>query len=375
MEEGFLETAGTESLAENTGGASIRNTNDLLGGLQRAADESSVYYLLGYQPEKSPDGNWHKLEVKVARRGVTVRARRAYQANAPSALATPQPASNPKKRDREKVRRRGRRDPSTPRVMAGGADETIALRVAPYVLEADKTGLARILVALEVGTSTIPLSGAPAPRQATLDLTIVGMSRDQPRLFPVDERLKLDLEGTAVGGWLTLSREIRLPAGVAQVRVVVRDVATGRAGAVAERLVVPALDRPYLATPILTDRIERPRGAPPRLVPLAHRRFRPEGRLYSMYEVFGMTDIEGRATTQVAGGYTLQTEGGRVVSAAPQTPIAVDLGGRVVRMLALPLDGLEEGEYALTLEMVDHASGQTLVTREAFVLERKAAAR
>jgi hypothetical protein len=94
-----------------------------------------------------------------------------------------------------------------------------------------------------------------------------------------------------------------------------------------------------------------------------------------MYEVFGMTDAEGRATTQVAGGYTLQTEGGRVVSAAPQTPIAVDLGGRVVRTLALPLDGLEEGEYALTLEMVDHASGQTLVTREAFVLERKAAAR
>src|SRR5207244_3504756 len=33
MEEAFLETAGIESLAENTGGASIRNTNDLLGGL------------------------------------------------------------------------------------------------------------------------------------------------------------------------------------------------------------------------------------------------------------------------------------------------------------------------------------------------------
>jgi hypothetical protein len=376
VEEGFLETAGTESLAENTGGASIRNTNDLLGGLQRVADESSVYYLLGYQPEKSPDGKWHKLEVKVARPGVRVRARRSYQATAPGALGTPLPATNANKRDREKGPSKGPTRPLDPAVMAGGADETIALRVAPYVLEADKTGLARVLVALEVGTSTIPVASARDRRQATtLDLTILGLSRDQPRLFPVDERLKLDLEGTAIGGWLTLSREIRLPAGIAQVRVLVRDLATGRIGTVTQRLVVPALDRPYLSTPILTDRIETSRGRSPRLVPLAHRRFRPEGRLYCVYEVFGMTDAEGRATTQVAGGYTLQTEGGRVVSAAPQTPIAVDLGGRVVRMLALPLDGLEEGEHALTLEVVDHASGQTLVTREAFVLEREAAAR
>ena len=147
--------------------------------------------------------------------------------------------------------------------------------------------------------------------------------------------------------------------------------ATGRAGAVTHRLVVPALDRPYLATPILTDKIETPRGGSPRLVPLAHRRFRPEGPLYCVYEVFGMKDSEGRATTHVAGGYSLQAAGGRVVSAAPPTPIAVDLGGRVVRMLALALDGLDEGEYELILEVVDRASGRTLLTREAFVLERK----
>src|SRR5260370_23788226 len=86
MEEVFLETAGTESLAENTGGASIRHTNDILGGLQRVAEESAVYYLLGYQPEKPLDGKWHKLTVKGARSGVTVRARRGYQATPPSPL-------------------------------------------------------------------------------------------------------------------------------------------------------------------------------------------------------------------------------------------------------------------------------------------------
>ena len=371
MEEGFLETAGTESLAENTGGASIRNTNDLLGGLQRAADESSVYYLLGYQPEMSPDGKWHKLQVKVARPGVTVRSRRGYQATAPSDLAASPQARDTHKSDGKKSSSKGPTRPLDPAVMTSPADDTIALRVAPYVLGAEKVALARVLVALEVDTSTLAFEAAGARRRATVDLTILGLSRDEPKLFPLDERLKLDLQGTAGGGWLTLSREIRLPAGVAQVKVLVRDVATGRAGAVTQRLIVPALDQPYLSTPILTDRIETPRGGPPRLVPLAHRRFRPEGPLYCTYEVFGMTDTEGRATTQVAGSHTLQTEDGRVISTSRPTRIAVDLGGRVVRMLALPLDGLDEGGYQLTVEVVDQASGRTLVTREAFVLERE----
>jgi hypothetical protein len=260
--------------------------------------------------------------------------------------------------------------PLDPAVMASGDDDVIALRVAPYVLEADKTGLARVVVALEVDTSTIPLTGTGERHQANLDLTVLGLSRDQTRLFPLDERLKLDLDAKAAGGWLILSREIRLPAGVAQVRVLARDLATGRAGTVTQRLVVPALDQPYLATPILTDRIETPRGGAPRLVPLAHRRFRPQGRLHCAYEVFGMKDAEGRSTTRVAGGYTLQAATGRVVTTAPPTPIAVDLGGRVVRMVAVPLDGLDEGDYELILEVVDQASGRTLSTRETFVLER-----
>ena len=373
MEEAFLETAGTESLAENTGGLSIRNTNDLLGGLQRVAEESSVYYLLGYQPEKPLDGKWHKLTVKVARPGVTVRARRGYQATPPSPLEVSRPAGRADKTAKKDAPKEPKR-PLDPAVMASGGDDAIALRVAPYVLEADKTGLARVVVALELDTSTIPLTGTGERHQATLDLTVLGISRDQSRLFPLDERMKLDLDGKAAGGWLILSREVRLPAGVAQVRVLVRDLATGRAGTVTQRLVVPALDQPYLATPILTDRIETGRGGGARLVPLAHRRFRPQSPLYCVYEVFGMKDSQGRATTRVAGGYTLQAATGRVVNMAPPTAIAVDLGGRVVRMVALSLEGLEDGDYELILEVVDQASGRTLSTREAFVVEREAVA-
>jgi VWFA-related protein len=372
VEETQLETAGTEAVAEATGGMSVRNSNDLLGGLERVAEESAVYYLLGYQPEKAPDGKWHKLEVKVSRPGLKVRARRGYQATPPGVLEARQEPAKPKNAGKGPAK--GPTRPLDPAVMATAAADAIALRIAPYVRDADEAGLARVLVALEVSTSTLSLEGTGDRRKAVLDLTLLGVSRDEPRTFPIDERIQLDLDSKAVGGWWTLSREVRLPAGVAQVRVLVRDVATQRAGTVTQRLVVPALDRPYLATPILTDRLETPRGRPSRMVPVAHRRFRPQGKIYCMYEVFGMKDNEGKATTQVAGGYTLKTADGRLVNGASPTPIAIALGGRVIRMITLPMDGLDEGDYELGLQVVDHASGRTLSAAEPFTLQKEPAA-
>jgi VWFA-related protein len=367
MEENFLETSGTEHVAENTGGASVRNTNDLFGGLARVAEESSTYYLLGYQPEKSPDGKWHKLEVKVARPGARVRTRHGYQATPPPVPASVAPAAKGKNsadRDQKAPKR-----PLDPAVMTSGAADALPCRIAPYVLEADNTGRARVLVVLELDTSRLALRGEGGRRTGAVDLTLLGMSRDQPKTFPLDERVRIDIDAKAAGGWMTLSRELRLPSGVAQVRALVRDVGSGLGGTVTQRLEVPPLDGPYLGTPIVTDKMLVPRGGGARLMPVAHRRFRPRGYLFCSYEVFGMTNASGEATTQVAGGYTLQAEEGRVVSAAPPTPIAVDLGGRVVRLLALPLAGLEKGNYELTLEVVDKATGRSLVTHEAFALD------
>ena len=77
---------GSEALAADTGGFSVRNTNDFAAGAVRIGQESRSYYLLGYNPGDVPrDGRFRKIEVKVRGRGLTVRARRGYYA--PSAAA------------------------------------------------------------------------------------------------------------------------------------------------------------------------------------------------------------------------------------------------------------------------------------------------
>jgi VWFA-related protein len=368
MEENFLETSGTEHVAENTGGASIRNSNDLFGGLAKVADESSTYYLLGYQPEKSPDGKWHKLEVKVTRPGLKVRTRHGYQAAPLPALEISSPTSGRRTGSDKKASTR----PVDPAVMTSGASDAVGLRIAPYAMEAAKDGLARVLVVLEVDTSRLALKVVGERRTGAIDLTLLGMGRDQGKTFPLDERVQIDIEERAAGGWMTLSREIRLPPGVAQVRALVRDVSSGLAGTVTERIEIPPLDIPFLATPILTDRMITARGQAPRLIPVAHRRFQPKGHLFCSYEVVGMANSRGEATLRVAGGFTLRKADGQIVNQADPTPIAVALGGKVRRLFALPLAGLAAGEYELVLDVVDEATGRTLQSREAFVLEASA---
>jgi len=53
-----------QALADGTGGFAIYNTNDLLGGLQRIANEQNEFYLLGYVPPDSAEGTCHTLKVK-----------------------------------------------------------------------------------------------------------------------------------------------------------------------------------------------------------------------------------------------------------------------------------------------------------------------
>lgn len=67
-----------QSLAEGTGGFSIYNTNDLLGGLERIARDQNEFYLLGYVPASSPEGSCHTLKVKMDRGGMQVRSRSGY---------------------------------------------------------------------------------------------------------------------------------------------------------------------------------------------------------------------------------------------------------------------------------------------------------
>jgi VWFA-related protein len=79
------------SLAIDTGGFVVRNTNILDAAIGRIADEASRYYVLGYRPTAAPDGQFRKISVTVKRPGVSVRARSGYVATPRTLPATTAP--------------------------------------------------------------------------------------------------------------------------------------------------------------------------------------------------------------------------------------------------------------------------------------------
>ncbi len=72
---------GLKYLARETGGFAVVNNNDIAGGIRRVVEDHS-YYLVGYDPDTDTFDpvrrRFNKLEVKVLRKGVTVRYRSGF---------------------------------------------------------------------------------------------------------------------------------------------------------------------------------------------------------------------------------------------------------------------------------------------------------
>ena len=80
-------------LYNETGGRAIINSNDPSGRLEGIIADASAYYLLGYTPSRAfADGKFHRIDVKVKRRGLRVTARRGYWAPTEKET-TPAPAA------------------------------------------------------------------------------------------------------------------------------------------------------------------------------------------------------------------------------------------------------------------------------------------
>ena len=94
---------------------------------------------LGYQPDRTFDGRWRKLQVKVARSDVTVKARRGYFATAD--LPAAQVRTPKQEKEERKLRGKGKlpKRRLDPALAAGGERDAVPLRLKPHAFEAGQT--------------------------------------------------------------------------------------------------------------------------------------------------------------------------------------------------------------------------------------------
>jgi VWFA-related protein len=194
---------GLKAMADGTGGAFVENTNDLVPGVLRAADDQASYYVLGFTSTKAPDGEYRDLKVRVACDGCRVLARRGYRASPP------------------------------------GPPRQLGLRdVAPFLILDGESSPSNLDATFEVRPST-----ASAPRGLRVTATLPEAAATRGGLVTFLARVKdargrvsavvsqhVELHGTGEpGAHLTFERALPIPAGRGQVELVVYDHASGRA--------------------------------------------------------------------------------------------------------------------------------------------------
>jgi VWFA-related protein len=350
---------GAEELADESGGFTVRNTNDLGRGIQRIARETRIYYLLGYVPtNKAHDGKFRKIEVKLKDpRGLRVRARRGYYA--PSADG------------RVQVESQAGIDPAIQAALDSPWDEDgIPLRMTHYVRAERLLGKAEVVLVTEVDVDALHFQHENGRDTAEIEFLLVVAHRETGEYYRYDQtvtmRLRRATHERLSRAWYPIVRDFELPPGDHQARIIVREKSTGVIGSVIHEFTVPPLAEFRVSTPVLSD-IWRPGSAGAAIEPrlLARRRFPQGAELVCQFEVYGATKDE-TGMPRVAQGYKVLRPDGTVYKARPETPISPTSLGSLARLFVLSLEYATPGAYEMVLSFRDELSGKTLELREPF---------
>lgn len=242
---GFKPGQGRDTLAQfaaNTGGRFIKDANDLKAGLGEVLDASSHYYVLAFEPsDLSKKDRLRKLKLKVLKPGLEVSHRRGYVLPGP-------------KREPDAAARQLQSAEAIAKGLSGGP---IALRAVAVPYRSAK-GKVSLPVVLEIDGRALLAGGAAKAKE--LKLEVYGYALDgegrihdavalSPTLILAEVKPALEAEG------LQVLTAFALPPGAADLRFLVRDAASGRAGSLRIALEVPAFGagQVVLSPPLAMD--------------------------------------------------------------------------------------------------------------------------
>jgi VWFA-related protein len=337
-----------QTVAENTGGRAFVNTNEFESGVAQIFRENASYYLLGYEsPDPNPDGRFRRIEVRVNRPGLEVRARNGYYA--PKA---------------EEAARAARRPPTPLAVAVSGllpkGDLPMQLAVAPFALPSRR----------EAGVAIIAAVRQPAQVGAEryvekVDLAVHAYNNDGKLVASQGLRADVTLRPGTSGlvGYELLSR-LDLRPGRYQLRFGANVSSLKTSGSVYYDLDVPDFeDSPLslsgvalsVAPSVVAAPRDRLKGLMP-IVPTAQRDFLRTNRVTAFVQVYQ----GGRAREYVDLDVNLTDGHGTNVfhSLHEIAPDRFGLRGADYQ-LDLPMSRLPPGPYLLSIE----ASSKTAEAR------------
>ncbi|MBZ5560241.1 MAG: VWA domain-containing protein [Acidobacteriia bacterium] len=348
-------------LSEETGGFAVVNKNDFSTAFTRIVEDNSSYYVLAYYPPDARPGRVHKIDVRVTRPGVTVRARKGYM--------TPKEV---------KVTAASAKDTRTPEVRDALDSPLPVSGLTLHAFTAPFKGAApnaSVLLGVELRGRDLQLSANDKIQLSYMAIDangkVKGGNTDMLSMTALKPETKARIEQTG----LRLLNRIELPPGKYQMRVAAHDSAGGAVGSVLLDLDVPDFAKaPFsISGLVLTSPMasqlptahadEQLRGVLPG--PAVAQRSFPQNEEVSLFaEIY---DNQGGTPHKVDITATVTTDEGKVMFKTDEARDSTDLGGKTGGYgytTRIPLKDLEPGPYVLAVSAKSRLGNATAVERQ-----------
>ena len=349
------------TLSEETGGFAVVNKNDFATAYQRIVEDNSSYYVLAYYPPDPRPGRFHKIDVRVTRPGLTVRARRAYV--------------TPKKMDAVTT---ASKSPTPPEVREALDSPLPVSGLTMHVFLSPFKGAApnaSVLLGVELRGRDMQLNQNDTVTLSYIAVDVNGKIRGGNTDSLTMTNLKPETRSRIEQTGLRLLNRMDLPPGKYQVRVAAHDSAAGKVGAVQYDLDVPDfIKMPFSVSGLVLTSVAGsavPTARPDDQLkvvlpgpPVALRTFPQNDEIVLFAEVY---DNAGNSPHKVDITSTVTADEGNVMFKTDETRDSSDLGGQrggYGYTARVPLKDLAPGRYVLKVEARSRLGQTAPVSRE-----------
>lgn len=353
------------SLAQDSGGRTLFNHNDLYAAVQMGLKETSVYYLLGWTPERAGEtsNKNRRLEVAViGRPELTVRLRKA----AFNVESVPKSAKESKKPQTTEAKLQDA-------LVATSPAREIPLAMALSYLDTPDKG-ASLSVLMEIPMEALSSDANEGKLPPSVDLAGAVFDQEGKSTSNFGQKITLAEALKSNGRKLTYTHNFFSRPGLYQVRVAARDALSGRVGTAKSWIEIPDLSakKLTLSSIVVGERVASNMSAPidggrlfSEQAPLSiTRRLRRDSFLRCLVFVYNATYSPDRLADVAIQVQVLRNN--QPVVTTGVKPLATQRGQDQQRLpyaTELPLKELTAGRYILSITAIDRA-GKTSASQQ-----------
>jgi VWFA-related protein len=372
------------TLALDTGGKALLDTNDLGQVFEAVREDSGSYYLLGYYSTNSKrDGKYRQIKVQVKLPGVRVKNRAGYFA--------PKSFEQFTKSDRE---RQLEEAVSTERPFS-----ELPFAVTAHFVKADPQRVF-VPIGLQFSAADVPFHQKGSKVQAEFDF--VGQVRDSKNIVVSAIRDTIRVSLDSASSQRPSTRQLQymtafyLKPGRYDLKFLVRENQTGKLSTFEQPLSVPNYfdSKLSMSSIVLSNRLQAVtqkndavrrvadfQGLPKsqdnqpdplvvdqnRIIPTVTRVFSRKDTLYVFFQTYL---VKGQAAPNLSQSLVFYRNGTPFREAANQQLTQFDDGSRdtVTSELALSLASFPQGQYVLQVNTIDPISQESLIQRTSFAV-------